>query len=276
MSSGPGQRAHYVAPVTIEVTSCDAFSAAGQLAPLSCDLTRSPPLATCLLSCRHLVVAGGVAANQHIRSQLRELASKQGLELVVPPPRWCTDNGVMVAWAGVERWVTALRFSCLLNFACLHVPYTHACFCLADVEGALPELLMPHSCGTVWVLACSMELGLVEAPYTEAVTEETWIDLKARWPLTSEMHPKSLQPASTPPPGSKKAKALAAAAAAAAASGADAAAQAYNHRSKKKARMAPSLTEVTAQELQALRERQAGQQPAAATAAPAGAAGVGA
>jgi len=23
--------------------------------------------------------------------------------LVLPPPKWCTDNGVMVAWAGVER-----------------------------------------------------------------------------------------------------------------------------------------------------------------------------
>ena len=31
------------------------------------------------------------------------LAEKQGLELAVPPPKLCTDNGVMVAWAGIER-----------------------------------------------------------------------------------------------------------------------------------------------------------------------------
>jgi hypothetical protein len=30
-------------------------------------------------------------------------AEKQGLEAVYPPPRLCTDNGVMVAWAAVER-----------------------------------------------------------------------------------------------------------------------------------------------------------------------------
>jgi tRNA A37 threonylcarbamoyltransferase TsaD len=56
-----------------------------------------------LLPCRHLVVAGGVACNQHIRSQLSEVADKAQLQLVLPPPKWCTDNGAMVAWAGIER-----------------------------------------------------------------------------------------------------------------------------------------------------------------------------
>lgn len=51
----------------------------------------------------HLVVAGGVACNQHIRGALLQLAAREGLELVLPPPKWCTDNGVMVAWAGHER-----------------------------------------------------------------------------------------------------------------------------------------------------------------------------
>lgn len=31
------------------------------------------------------------------------LAKQKGLELAVPPPKLCTDNGVMVAWAGIER-----------------------------------------------------------------------------------------------------------------------------------------------------------------------------
>lgn len=53
---------------------------------------------------RQLVVAGGVAANQYIRARLAAVAAEGGLELVCPPPRLCTDNGVMVAWAGVERW----------------------------------------------------------------------------------------------------------------------------------------------------------------------------
>jgi len=50
-----------------------------------------------------LVVAGGVAANIYLRSRLDQLAANTGLPLVVPPPKLCTDNGVMIAWAGQER-----------------------------------------------------------------------------------------------------------------------------------------------------------------------------
>jgi len=52
---------------------------------------------------RQLVVAGGVAANRYVRGRLSAVAEEAGLRLVCPPPRLCTDNGVMVAWAGVER-----------------------------------------------------------------------------------------------------------------------------------------------------------------------------
>jgi len=50
-----------------------------------------------------LVVAGGVAANAYLRGRLAELAKAEGLRLVAPPQRLCTDNGVMIAWAGLER-----------------------------------------------------------------------------------------------------------------------------------------------------------------------------
>jgi N6-L-threonylcarbamoyladenine synthase len=50
-----------------------------------------------------LVVAGGVAANQAIRTALADLARQRGLALSVPPMGLCTDNGAMVAWAGIER-----------------------------------------------------------------------------------------------------------------------------------------------------------------------------
>jgi N6-L-threonylcarbamoyladenine synthase len=48
------------------------------------------------------VVAGGVAANSAIREALTKLASREGLQTKIPPPRLCTDNAAMVAWAGVE------------------------------------------------------------------------------------------------------------------------------------------------------------------------------
>ena len=52
---------------------------------------------------RHLVVAGGVAANRRLRAALAEVAASAGYALNVPPPALCTDNAAMVAWAGAER-----------------------------------------------------------------------------------------------------------------------------------------------------------------------------
>jgi len=50
-----------------------------------------------------LVAAGGVAANQAIRENLQKLAAEYHVTFVAPPPELCTDNGAMVAWAGLER-----------------------------------------------------------------------------------------------------------------------------------------------------------------------------
>jgi N6-L-threonylcarbamoyladenine synthase len=51
-----------------------------------------------------LVVAGGVAANVPIREMLEKLATQRGMRFVAPPLWLCTDNGVMIAWAGAERF----------------------------------------------------------------------------------------------------------------------------------------------------------------------------
>lgn len=50
-----------------------------------------------------LVVAGGVAANKALRQALETTAAAHAMTLVAPPPRLCTDNAVMIAWAGLER-----------------------------------------------------------------------------------------------------------------------------------------------------------------------------
>ncbi len=50
-----------------------------------------------------LVVAGGVAANVALRARLVKTAAHARLSFVAPPPALCTDNAVMIAWAGIER-----------------------------------------------------------------------------------------------------------------------------------------------------------------------------
>ncbi|HLY44523.1 MAG TPA: tRNA (adenosine(37)-N6)-threonylcarbamoyltransferase complex transferase subunit TsaD [Stellaceae bacterium] len=52
---------------------------------------------------KSLVAAGGVAANRLLRERLARLAATAGLAFVAPPPALCTDNGAMIAWAGLER-----------------------------------------------------------------------------------------------------------------------------------------------------------------------------
>ncbi|SHN53065.1 tRNA (adenosine(37)-N6)-threonylcarbamoyltransferase complex transferase subunit TsaD [Erythrobacter sanguineus] len=54
-----------------------------------------------------LVVAGGVAANQTVRSALEWLAAKHAMRFVAPPLALCTDNAAMIAWAGYERLALA-------------------------------------------------------------------------------------------------------------------------------------------------------------------------
>jgi N6-L-threonylcarbamoyladenine synthase len=44
-----------------------------------------------------LVIAGGVAANSRLRYLAEERCTKAGIELRIPPPALCTDNGAMVA-----------------------------------------------------------------------------------------------------------------------------------------------------------------------------------
>ncbi len=61
--------------------------------------------AKAILACRQqrcdtLVTVGGVAANSRIRALLRERCDAAGIELRIPPPRLCTDNGAMIAAVG--------------------------------------------------------------------------------------------------------------------------------------------------------------------------------
>lgn len=57
---------------------------------------------------KQFVVAGGVAANQYIRTALQTVCDEFGFTFHAPPLSLCTDNGAMIAWAGLERFQLGL------------------------------------------------------------------------------------------------------------------------------------------------------------------------
>lgn len=52
-----------------------------------------------------LVLTGGVAANKLLRTRLSEFANQRGIELLLPPIKWCTDNAAMIGAVAIERIV---------------------------------------------------------------------------------------------------------------------------------------------------------------------------
>jgi N6-L-threonylcarbamoyladenine synthase len=55
------------------------------------------------LEIENLVIAGGVAANQYLYSQISDFLLQYNIKTSAPPIKLCTDNGAMIAWAGMER-----------------------------------------------------------------------------------------------------------------------------------------------------------------------------
>ncbi len=50
-----------------------------------------------------VVLAGGVACNQALRTRLRDMASEKDIGVFYPRPEYCTDNGAMIALVGYHR-----------------------------------------------------------------------------------------------------------------------------------------------------------------------------
>tara|TARA_B100000686_G_scaffold101382_1_gene108587 strand:+ start:32658 stop:33689 length:1032 start_codon:yes stop_codon:yes gene_type:complete len=52
---------------------------------------------------RIMAASGGVASNKKIKEVLNKIAKKYNFDLLIPPAKLCTDNGTMIAWAGIEH-----------------------------------------------------------------------------------------------------------------------------------------------------------------------------
>ncbi len=53
---------------------------------------------------KRLVIVGGVSANSQLRHAFKTLSHKKGFELYIPHPKLSTDNALMIAYAGMERF----------------------------------------------------------------------------------------------------------------------------------------------------------------------------
>ena len=64
---------------------------------------------------RTLVIAGGVSANQRLRQGLQAMVEKNAGALFYAQPRFCTDNGAMIAYAGAQRLMAGEHDSLALD-----------------------------------------------------------------------------------------------------------------------------------------------------------------
>lgn len=62
-----------------------------------------------------VIVAGGVAANQGLRTAMHNLAEELHVELSIPPMKYCTDNATMIASAGYYAYLDGRRADLTLN-----------------------------------------------------------------------------------------------------------------------------------------------------------------
>jgi N6-L-threonylcarbamoyladenine synthase len=56
-----------------------------------------------------LIIAGGVSANLQLRAGLQKMVEKEQSQLFYAQPRFCTDNGAMIAYAGCQRLLAGER-----------------------------------------------------------------------------------------------------------------------------------------------------------------------
>ena len=64
---------------------------------------------------KHMILAGGVAANQALREAMYDLADELHIDLTIPPMKYCTDNATMRAAAGYFAYLDGRRADMTLN-----------------------------------------------------------------------------------------------------------------------------------------------------------------
>lgn len=95
--------ARYVEGVAERGEDLNGEDVAASFSEAICDVLTAKALAACeAFDCDALVIGGGFSANSRLRELAAERAAKAGVALRIPPIRYCTDNGAMIASLGWE------------------------------------------------------------------------------------------------------------------------------------------------------------------------------
>tara|TARA_R110000823_G_scaffold195624_5_gene326923 strand:+ start:965 stop:2002 length:1038 start_codon:yes stop_codon:yes gene_type:complete len=122
MVNRPGLDFSFSGLKTHTLTTVNACRAESGLTPQDCcDIARAfeeAVVATLVIKCRRalqqeglksLVIAGGVSANTNLRHTLDARLAADGARVYYPAPKFCTDNGAMIAYAGAQRLLAGQR-----------------------------------------------------------------------------------------------------------------------------------------------------------------------
>ncbi len=97
----------------IEINKADVAASFQQAV---CDvLTSNTVEAAKSVGCNAIAIAGGVAANTHLRAQMESDAKKNNMEFYCPPINLCTDNAAMISCAGYYNYISGVRGDLSLN-----------------------------------------------------------------------------------------------------------------------------------------------------------------
>ena len=64
---------------------------------------------------KNVLIAGGVAANNGLRTAMKNLTDELGVSLSIPPMKYCTDNATMIAAAGYYAYLDGRKADLTLN-----------------------------------------------------------------------------------------------------------------------------------------------------------------
>lgn len=116
MTDRPGLEFSFSGLKTFTLTTWQRCQAAGDDSEQTrCDIAlafQTAVVETLAIKCKRalkqadlksLVIAGGVSANRALRENLEQMLGELGGQVFYARPRFCTDNGAMIAYAGCQR-----------------------------------------------------------------------------------------------------------------------------------------------------------------------------